>query len=465
MSKIKMRCTSCGKWFQSSSAKEVTCPECTQKARKDKLAAKSTPPTPANPTASGSPARSVPPPPKPKSTGGTSHWIDSVSDVKVGQPDPQTRPKIPSYPAPRDNRGGQGQDRGPGSGPRPQGGGYRGPGTHRDNEYRAPYRVGGGMGLPETTTPPRPRQPMGPDARRPPRPGAPGEGRPERSYPGKPLGPRGRAPRPAAPLRPKKEKIPPPQPFQPTEDQIAQIETRYLELAVPQEFDGIRTQISQELKIPKSAVKKVVKALRDKMSMPSWWEVQAYTGTAEELEKIKAVYEPYLPVPPVGVHKQIAEQFSLKPGVVYQAIKQIRLDMSLPQFNDPVLHGEEFVEQLERKRKAAEDKAAEAAAKAKEASEAVTEEAAKAAAASEAVTEEAAGTEAGSEAAPVEATTEKGEQNADAPAPSTTEGQSEAQAEQTPSASIEMAERETDMAFEKTGDTTEIVEATESPVE
>ncbi len=470
MSKIKMRCTSCGKWFQSSSAKEVTCPECTQKARRDKLAAKSTPPTPAKPAApgipgSGSPARSVPPPPKPKPTGGSSHWIDSVSDVKVGEPDPQTRPKIPSYPAPRDNRGGQGQDRGPGSGPRPQGGGYRGPGTYRDNEYRTPYRVGGGMGLPDTTTSPRPRQPMGPDARRPPRPGAPGEGRPERPYPGKPLGPRGRAPRPAAPPRPKKEKIPPPQPFQPTEDQIAQIETRYIELAVPQEFDGIRTQISQELKIPKSAVKKVVKALRDKMSIPSWWEVQAYTGTAEELEKIKAVYEPYLPVPPVGVHKQIAEQFSLKPGTVYQAIKQIRLDMSLPQFNDPILHGEEFVEQLERRRKAAEAAAAEAAAKAKEASEAASEESAKAAAASEAASEESAK----AETAPVEATTETGEQNADAPAPSTTESQGAInrplQAEQTPSASIEMAERETDMTFEKTGDTTEIVEATEPPVE
>lgn len=433
MSKTKARCTTCGKWFQSSSAKENTCPECAQKARKERLAARSAPPTPTNP-ASGSPTRYVPPPPKPKAPGGSSHWIDNVSDVKVGQPDQQPRPKIPSYPAPRDNRGGQGQDRGF-NGPRPQGGGYRGPGGYRDNEYRTPYRVGGGMGLPDTPAPPRPRQPMGPDTRRPLRPGGPVEGRPERPRPGKPMGPRGRgqkAPRPPALPRPKREKIPPPQPFQPTEEQIAQIEARYLELAVPNEFDGIRTQISKELSIPKSAVKKVIKALRDKMSMPSWWEIQAYTGTAEELEKIKAIYDPLLPVPEVGVHKQIAEQLSLKPGTVYQAIKQIRLDMNLPQFNDPVVHGEEFVEQLTRKRKAAEEKAARELAK-------ITAEGEAASANEAAKTEEASATE--------------------APVAQTPESQAE------PPASIEIAERETDLSFEKTDDTTEIVEAPETAAE
>lgn len=439
MSKIKMRCTTCGKWFQSSSAKEVTCPECTQKARKDRLAARSAPPTPTNPV-SGSPTRHVPPPPKPKTPGSSSHWIDNVSDVKVGQPDQQPKSRIPSYPAPRDNRGGQGQDRGF-NGPRPQSGGYRGPGGYRDNEYRTPYRVGGGMGLPDTPAPPRPRPPMGPDTRRPLRPGGPIEGRPDRPHPGKPMGPRGRgpkAPRPPAAPRPKREKIPPPQPFQPSEEQIAQIEARYLELAVPNEFDGIRTQISKELTIPKSAVKKVVKALRDKMSMPSWWEIQAYTGTAEELEKIKAAYEPHLPVPSVGVHKQIAEGLSLKPGAVYQAIKQIRLDMNLPQFNDPIVHGEEFVEQLNRKRKAAEEKGAKELANLKAEGEAASTESAQA--------EETSVADAPTSGTPVAQTTED-------------------QPEQAQPASIEIAEREADRSFEKTDDTTEIVESPESAAE
>jgi hypothetical protein len=150
-------------------------------------------------------------------------------------------------------------------------------------------------------------------------------------------------PKPTSPPRPKREKIPPPKPFVPTDEQIKQVEERYLELATPTEFDGIRTQISQELAIPKKSVKKIVKELRDRQGIPSWWEMQTYKGDSEELAKIKAAYEPYLPVPPVGVHKTIADELDLKPGIVYQAIKAIRLEMNLPQYNDPALHGLELL--------------------------------------------------------------------------------------------------------------------------
>jgi hypothetical protein len=96
--------------------------------------------------------------------------------------------------------------------------------------------------------------------------------------------------------------------------------------------------------IPKKAVKKIIKDLRDRQNIPSWWEIQTYKGSEEELQRIKAAYEPLLPVPPVGVHKKIAEELSLKPGTVYQAIKAIRLEMNLPQYNDPTLHGLEAKE-------------------------------------------------------------------------------------------------------------------------
>jgi hypothetical protein len=360
MSKIKMRCNSCGKWFQSANAKEVTCPDCLHKARKEKLTARSMPPSggsPGNPGAA--PPRQVPPPP-PKSKpaiGGSSHWLDTQNDVKVGQPD-QPRPKIPSFPAPRDNRSGQERNgyRGPAlpGGP----GGYReergpaGPGRARDPRgpagpagYRGPgpaaYRVGGGMGVPDIAEQ-RPRQPMPTGPGRGPRPQGPAEGRPEKSRQGgKFAGHKARAPKPQAPPRPKREKIPPPTPFVPTAEQVARVEARYAELATPGEFDGIRTQIASELGIPKTAVKKIVKEYRDRLHLPSWWESQTYKGDREELEKIKAAYEPLLPVPPVGVHKQIAERLGLKPSLVYQAIKTIRLEMQLPQFNDPQLHGKE----------------------------------------------------------------------------------------------------------------------------
>ena len=360
MSKTKMRCITCGKWFQSANAKDLTCPDCTQKARREKMAAKTTPPTTAKTPGQGvgTPIRPVPPPPKPKpASGGTSHWLDTQNDVKVGQPDQPVRPKLPPSPEPHDNRGDAerggyrgpgGYREGPGRGPgNYREGGYRGPGGPRENDYRrpAPYRVGGGMGLPDTETP-RPRTPMTGGPPRGPRPGAPGEPRPEKfrqGEGGKPPRQKVKTPKPETPPKPKREKIPPPEPFKPTEEQIAQVEARYKELAVPAEFDGIRTQISKELGIPKTAVKKIIKDLREREEIPSWWELQPYKGSSEELEKIKALYEPFLPLPPIGVHKQIAEQLTLKPAEVYQAIKVIRQELNLPQYNDPALHGIELL--------------------------------------------------------------------------------------------------------------------------
>jgi hypothetical protein len=164
-------------------------------------------------------------------------------------------------------------------------------------------------------------------------------------------GPRGRSkPRPPKqPTSPKppREKVPPPAPFVPTPEQITQVEERYLELSQPTEFDGIRTQIANELHIPKKAVKQIIKDLRTRSHIPSWWELQTYKGSTEELDKIKAAYEPYLPLPPVGVHKAIAKELSIKAGVIYQAIKAIRQELGLPQYNDPALHEHEHAQELE----------------------------------------------------------------------------------------------------------------------
>jgi hypothetical protein len=147
-----------------------------------------------------------------------------------------------------------------------------------------------------------------------------------------------------APPKPKREKTPPPEPFTPTPEQIKQVEERYATLAAPAEFDGIRTQIAKELSIPKKAIKKIIKDFRSRQHIPSWWELQTYKGSIEEMEKIKAVYQPYLPIPPVGVHKKIAETLSMKAGTVYQAIKTIRQELNLPQYNDPDVHEEELAQ-------------------------------------------------------------------------------------------------------------------------
>ncbi len=113
-------------------------------------------------------------------------------------------------------------------------------------------------------------------------------------------------------------------PFVLTDELRAQIEARYQELAQPVEFDGIRTQIAAELHVPKQAVKRVVAELRQRLQLPSWWELQSYTGSSADLERIRAAYVPLLPVPEVGVHKRLAAQLGLDSGVVYQGIRRIR---------------------------------------------------------------------------------------------------------------------------------------------
>ncbi len=154
--------------------------------------------------------------------------------------------------------------------------------------------------------------------------------------PAKPRLPKGERP-PQAPRSPKEPRPVAPR-FDLTDELRATIEARYLELARPVEFDGIRTQIAAELSVPKALVKKAVSDLRKRMALPSWWELQAYTGPEAELERIRAAYLPLLPVPEVGVHKTLAEQLGLDPRTVYQGIRRIRAEMRLPQYNPPEAH-------------------------------------------------------------------------------------------------------------------------------
>lgn len=360
MSKTKMRCITCGKWFQSANAREVTCPDCTQKARKEKQAAKNAPPIVnkvATANASTASAQAKPPaPPKSKAAqGGTNQWLDNLSDVKIGEPEqPPQRPKPPTPPVQRDRNAGPG---GRPAYPTPSGPNSRD--TRGYNSSRGPgaYQASNGTAL--TSSPGQRPQPNYRSANNsadgPARNGSkPWAKNPVQGGP-KPFKKPKQA-RPAPEPKPKREKTPPPEPFTPTAEQISKVEERYTQLSQPSEFDGIRTQIAKEFDIPKKAVKKIIKDLRDRQHIPSWWEIQTYKGSMEELERIKNAYQPYLPVPPVGVHKEISEKLALKPGTVYQAIKTIRVELNLPQYNDPKYHEEELaahIKQLHAKKSAA----------------------------------------------------------------------------------------------------------------
>jgi hypothetical protein len=144
----------------------------------------------------------------------------------------------------------------------------------------------------------------------------------------------------STPPKPKREPKPASEPFVVTDEQIALIEQRYIELAQPAEFDGIRTQIARELGIPKSVVKKAIATLRARDNLPSWWDLRGFDGTPEEQEQIRRAYERYLPVPPLGVHKIIAEEIQMPPVRVYLGIRSVRQAMGLPPYNPPESHPE-----------------------------------------------------------------------------------------------------------------------------
>lgn len=163
----------------------------------------------------------------------------------------------------------------------------------------------------------------------------------QHAHPGKARPPHGNrsTQTPKQPRTPKAPKAAPPK-IELTDDLRATIEARYLELAQPIEFDGIRTRIATDLSVPKALVKKAVSDLRGRMSLPSWWDLQAFTGAETDLERIRIAYVPLLPVPEVGVHKTLATKLSMDPRAVYQGIRRIRAEMRLPQYNSPDAHGD-----------------------------------------------------------------------------------------------------------------------------
>jgi hypothetical protein len=115
------------------------------------------------------------------------------------------------------------------------------------------------------------------------------------------------------------------------------VEARYLELATPHEFDGIRSQIAEELHLRKTLVKRTVQALRLRLNRPSWWEERQVALAPEVIDAVRPRYVAVLaesPLPPVGIHNQLAEELGLTSLQVYRAIGRIRADLGLSRFNE-----------------------------------------------------------------------------------------------------------------------------------
>ena len=294
--KVKMRCARCHKPFKASSAKQTLCAECEAKERKARAATRV---APAKPVA-------APPAAKPKIVGpGANILVPGM-----------VPPPLPPSAAPHDGLEARDAQAPAGSMRRPE----QVPGFGRDHDHGAPAHQHPHV------------QPQHPAH------GSLDSASHGRAQPQQ----RGGQSRPPAQQRAKKEPAPV---ITLTAELRERIEARYHELAQPVEFDGIRTRIAAELEVPKSLVKKAVLELRAREQVPSWWELQGYRGSDDELGRIRTAYAPHLPLPVVGVHKQIAADLGLDPGSVYQAIRRIRAEMHLPQYNPPESHAGEAAAQ------------------------------------------------------------------------------------------------------------------------
>jgi hypothetical protein len=306
--KVKMRCARCGKPFKSAGAKQNLCDACTARARAERAVSKATAARPATAT----------PAPAPRIVGPGAAILGAIPTQTLVPPEISHFGEAPSRGQSGDRHeqhGHQGHEHGQGH--------EQGHGQYGDQRHPAASQPAHDQRHPGAAHPAHPAHSA-----------QAGQGKPAVPQAAKP-------PKRQEPREPK----PPKQPKQLastvelTDELRTRIEARYVELAQPVEFDGIRTQIAAEVGVPKHIVKRAVLGLRQRMQMPSWWELQAFTGEQVDLERVRQAYLPHLPVPAVGIHKQIASDLGLEPVSVYHAIKRVRAELHLPQYNPPEAHG------------------------------------------------------------------------------------------------------------------------------
>ncbi len=117
-----------------------------------------------------------------------------------------------------------------------------------------------------------------------------------------------------------------------------------------------------------------INLVRDKMKLPKLeYPKRKLAVTPEQLMAIETLYEPYLPLPPLGIHKIIAKQLKLDEWRVHVAIGLIRKNRNLARWNEdredlpPEMKKAQEEARIKREAEAkakAEEKAAAAAAKA-----------------------------------------------------------------------------------------------------
>jgi hypothetical protein len=93
--------------------------------------------------------------------------------------------------------------------------------------------------------------------------------------------------------------------------------------------------IGEQIDLAPSKVFFGINLVREKMRLPKLeYPKRKLAVSPEQLMAIETLYEPYLPLPPIGIHKIIAKQLKLDEWRVHVAIGLIRKNRNLNRWNE-----------------------------------------------------------------------------------------------------------------------------------
>lgn len=119
-----------------------------------------------------------------------------------------------------------------------------------------------------------------------------------------------------------------------TKEQLAQIEELYKK-ALPLPNPDIHEVIGSVIELEPRKVFFGINLVRQKLFLPKLpFPKRKLAVSPEQLMAIKSLYEPLLPLPPIGCHKIIAAQLKMDEWRVHVGIGLIRKQMGLDRWNE-----------------------------------------------------------------------------------------------------------------------------------
>jgi hypothetical protein len=115
---------------------------------------------------------------------------------------------------------------------------------------------------------------------------------------------------------------------------MARVEEAYKQF-LPMPNPDVHEVIGEKLDMKPSIVFFAINLIRQKMKLPKLeYPKRKLAVTPEQLMAIEALYEPYLPLPPIGIHKIIAKQLRIDEWRVHVAIGLIRKNKNMDRWNE-----------------------------------------------------------------------------------------------------------------------------------